>query len=55
MVTQCKYCGSRAVVINADGLYVCAECATEQGPLFVRPLRRLNRKERLHALLYGYV
>jgi len=54
MVT-CRYCGSRDVRLNHDGLYVCRDCATVLGPLPVLPRRKPTKIETALAILYRYV
>jgi len=37
----CPVCGSRAVV-SPEGEYVCVECGTVLGPVYMWPIRRVN-------------
>ena len=35
----CPVCGSKAVVVSPEGEYVCAQCGTVLGPVYVWPIR----------------
>ncbi len=53
MVTKCSYCNSK-LVLSKENEWVCTECGTVAGPLYVWPRRRFTRKEAALAILYGY-
>jgi len=37
-------CGSKAVVVSPDGEYVCVECGTVLGPVYMWPIRRVDER-----------
>jgi len=37
-------CGSKAVVVSPDGEYVCVECGTVVGPVYMWPIRRVDER-----------
>jgi len=40
----CPVCGGRAVVVSPDGEYVCVECGTVLGPVYMWPIRRVDER-----------
>jgi len=40
----CPVCGSKAVVVSPDGEYVCVECGTVLGPVYMWPIRRVDER-----------
>jgi len=40
----CPVCGGRAVVVSPDGEYVCAQCGTVLGPVYMWPVRRVDER-----------
>jgi len=40
----CPTCGNKAVVISPEGEYVCAQCGTVLGPVYVWPVRRVDER-----------
>jgi len=40
----CPTCGGRAVVVSPDGEYVCAQCGTVLGPVYMWPIRRIDER-----------
>jgi len=40
----CPTCGSKAVVVSPEGEYVCVECGTVLGPVYMWPIRRVDER-----------
>ncbi|ABO07864.1 transcription initiation factor IIB family protein [Pyrobaculum calidifontis] len=40
----CPVCGGRAVVVSPDGEYVCVQCGTVIGPVYMWPIRRVDER-----------
>jgi len=40
----CPTCGNKAVVVSPDGEYVCVECGTVLGPVYMWPIRGYDQR-----------